>query len=122
MSSWIAGARAYLALGKESGASRVYEQALDANKQSSELTAAYTQWLVSEGRQREALAMARRLTRYAPALVSGWQQYVDLCQRFDTGCLDDAHQGLADASTRFGVDPVPGSAPPNGLFGRLDEQ
>jgi len=119
---WLASARAYQALGRESGVNRVYGQALDANKQSSELTAAYTRWLVSEGRSREALAMARRLTRYAPALASGWRLYDDLCRRFDTSCLDESRQGLADASTMFGVDLDPGASPPNGLFGRLVER
>src|SRR5690606_15648849 len=67
--SWLANARAYETLGRASGANRAYVQALDANKQSGELTRAYTRWLVSEGRTREAVAMARRLTRYAPALM-----------------------------------------------------
>ncbi|HEU4650377.1 MAG TPA: hypothetical protein VFS49_03080, partial [Croceibacterium sp.] len=97
-------------------------QALDANKQSSALTAAYTSWLVTEGRSREAVAMARRLTRNAPALVSGWRLYGDLCQRFEPGCVDEARDGLGDARTRYGVDLPVGSAPPNGLFGRLTER
>lgn len=121
-SAWLASARAYQALGRASGVNRVYVEALDANKQSSELTAAYTQWLVSEGRSREAIAMARRLTRYAPALLSGWRLYGDLCRRFDATCTGEASDGLASARTLFGVDPAPGASAPNGLFGRLAER
>jgi tetratricopeptide (TPR) repeat protein len=120
--AWLASARAYRALGRTSGVDRVYAEALDANKQSSELTAAYAQWLVSEGRSREAIAMARRLTRFAPALSSGWRLYGDLCRRFDARCTAEAEEGLATARTLFGVDPPPGAAAPNGLFGRLAER
>ncbi len=120
--AWLASAAAYRAFERKSGVNRVYVQALEANKQSSELTAAYARWLISEGRSREAIAMARRLTRYAPALISGWQLYGDLCRRFDGGCSEEATQGLASARTMFGVDPAPGTAPPNGLFGRLVER
>ncbi len=121
-SAWIASARAYQALGRASGVNRVYVQSLEANKQSSELTAAYTGWLVAQGRTREAIAMARRLTRYAPALVSGWQLYGDLCRSASASCVDEASRGLARARTLFGVDLAPGAAPPNGLFGRLTDE
>lgn len=121
-SAWLASARAYQALERPSGTSRVYSEALDANKQSGELTAAFAQWLVSEGRTREAIAMTRRLTRYTPALLSGWRHYEALCRKFESGCTDDAAAGLARARTIYGVDPVPGAAPPNGLFGRLAER
>jgi tetratricopeptide (TPR) repeat protein len=120
--AWLASARAYRALGRASGVNRVYAEALDADKQSSELTAAYAEWLVSESRSREAIAMARRLTKFAPALLSGWRLYGNLCRRFDADCADEADSGLADARTLFGVDPPPGAAPPNGLFGRLVER
>lgn len=120
--SWLANARAYEALGRASGANRAYVQALDANKQSGELTRAYTRWLVSEGRTREAVAMARRLTRYAPALMSGWRHYLDLCRRFQPSCAASAERGLDEARTLLGVDLPPGTSPPNGLFGRLIER
>lgn len=120
-SAWIASARAYQAFDRTSGANRVYVQALDANKQSAELSAAYAQWLVSAGRSREAVAIARRLTRYAPALLSGWRLYGDMCRRFDARCVEDASQGLANAGSLYGVDLPPGTTPPNGLFGRLSE-
>jgi Tfp pilus assembly protein PilF len=121
-SGWLLAANAYEALGRESGVNRVYGQALDANKQSSLLTRAYADWLVSQKRTREALAMARRLTRYAPALLSAWQLYGDLCRRFDNSCLAEASGGLARARTLLGIDLPPGTLPPNGLFGRFVEQ
>jgi tetratricopeptide (TPR) repeat protein len=122
---WFLAAQAYEVLGGESGASgvsRVYRDALDANKQSERLTAAYARWLVSQKRTREAVAAARRLTRYAPALLSGWRLYADLCQRFDQSCVSSAATGLANAATLFGVDLEPGQPPPNGLLGRFVTQ
>jgi predicted Zn-dependent protease len=119
---WFLSAQAYEALGGDSGASganRVYRDALDANKQSEPLTAAYARWLVSQHRTREAVAIARRLTRYAPALLSGWRLYANLCQRFDQSCVRSAATGLANAGTLFGVDLEPGQPPPNGLLGRF---
>jgi Tfp pilus assembly protein PilF len=119
---WLLSARAYQALKSESGVSRVYGEALEANKQSEQLTAAYAEWLASQHRTRETVAIARRLTRYAPALVSGWRLYGDLCRRFDQSCASDAAKGLASARTLFGVDLSPGEPPPNGLLGRFVEQ
>lgn len=120
--AWIANARAYQELGRESGVRRVYVQALDANKQSSELTRAHTNWLVAEGRTREAAAVARRLTRHAPALMSGWRLYLALCRKHDQRCVPEAERGLDNARTLFGIDLPPGAPPPNGLFGRLVER
>lgn len=119
---WISSARAYQELGRDSGVKRVFVEALDANKQSSELTEAYTRWLVAEERHREAVAMARRLTRYAPALMSGWRTYAELCRTTDQQCVAEAQRGLANARTMFGIDLPPGTPPPNGLFGRLIER
>jgi Tfp pilus assembly protein PilF len=121
-SAWITTARAYEASGQSSGVSRAFIQGLDANKQSTKLTAAYTNWLVSKRRPREAVALARRLTRYAPALISGWRLYLNLCQRLQPTCSDEAQAGLADARTRFAIDPTPGEPAPNGLFGRFAER
>ena len=121
-SAWLLAASAYYALGNGSGVSRVYGQALVANKQSAPLTVAYTRWLVSQGRKREAVAIARRLTQYAPALLSGWRQYQNLCQQFDASCVAEATDGRAKASTLLGVDLPPGEPPPNGLLGRFVEQ
>ena len=101
---------------------RVFVQALDANKQNSELTGAYANWLVGEGRTREAVAMARRLTRNAPALMSGWRLYLALCRSHDKRCISEAERGLENSRTLFGIDLPPGTPPPNGLFGRLVER
>ena len=120
--AWMLAANAYSALGRDNGASRVYGQALDANKQSAQLTAAYTQWLLSRRKTREAVAIARRLTQYAPALLSGWRLYEDLCRKFDQSCVADAETGLATAQTLLGVDLAPGEPPPNGLLGRFVDQ
>jgi predicted Zn-dependent protease len=122
---WLLSAHAYEASGGDSGASgvsRVYRDALEANKQSEPLTAAYGQWLASHHRTREAVAIARRLTRYAPALLNGWRLYADLCRRFDQSCVSSATTGLANARTLFGVDLEPGQPPPNGLLGRFVAQ
>jgi tetratricopeptide (TPR) repeat protein len=119
---WTSAARAYERLGRAGGVNRVFAEALEANKQSSQLTAAYARWLVSVGRPREAIAMARRLTRYAPALTSGWRLYGDLCRKFDSACVAEAATGLANARSLFGIDLPPGTPPPNGLFGRLVER
>ena len=116
---WLLSASAYQALGDASGVSRVYRDALEGNKQSQQLTAAYAKWLASQDRTREAVAIARRLTRYAPALSSGWRLYADLCRKFDQSCVGPATTGLANARTLFGVDLEPGQPPPNGLLGRF---
>jgi tetratricopeptide (TPR) repeat protein len=120
--AWITTARAYDANGQSSGVSRAFIQGLDAKKQSTRLTAAYTDWLVSHRRSREAVALARRLTRYAPALISGWQLYYSLCRSVQPSCSDEAQSGLAEARTRYGIDPTPGEPAPNGLFGRFAER
>lgn len=120
--AWIAAATAYQELGRESGVRRVFGQALDANKQSTELTETYADWLIAEGRTREAVAMARRLTRYAPAMMSGWRLYLALCREHDQRCVNDAERGLQNAQGLLGIDLPPGTPPPNGLFGRLVER
>jgi tetratricopeptide (TPR) repeat protein len=117
--SWIAAVKGYEALGRLSGVERIYSQALSSNRQNLQLTRGYAEWLLKNGRGREAVAIARRLTREAPALVSGWKYYMSLCARAEENCEADAARGLADARTRFGIDLEPGTLPPNGLFGRF---
>lgn len=119
---WLLSAQAYANLNQPGGIRRVFAQALDVNRQSARLTSAYARWLVSEGKHREGLAIARRLTRQAPALLSGWQLYRDLCRKFDQSCLSEASAGLANAKGLFGVDLPPGEPPPNGLLGRFVER
>ena len=116
---WQSTAQIYAAIGDQANATRVFGQGIESNKQSEPLTRAYSEYLLSLNRGREAVAAARKLTRSAPALISGWQLYLEICTKTRSNCIDDATAGLADSKTRFGVDLLPGELPPNGLFGRL---
>ena len=98
---------------------RVFAQGLDANKQSEPLSRAFSEYLLAHNSSREAIAVARKLTRSAPALNSGWRLYADICAKAKSSCVTEAKEGLVDSQTRFGVDTLPGELPPNGLFGRL---
>ncbi|MFN3620503.1 tetratricopeptide repeat protein [Sphingorhabdus sp.] len=116
---WQLTAKIYAAMGEDANVRRVFGQGIDANKQSEVLSRAYSEYLLEQQSPREAIAVARKLTRSAPALNSGWRLYAEICARTRSTCLADAQQGLADSRTRYGVDLLPGEAPPNGLFGRL---
>jgi Flp pilus assembly protein TadD len=116
---WQLTAKIYAAMGDQSNARRVFGQGMEANKQSEILARAFSEYLLTQNSNREAIAVARKLTRSAPALTSGWQLYADICARTQSSCSADARLGLADSQTRFGVDLLPGEPPPNGLFGRL---
>ena len=118
-SAWLAAADAYRALGRPSGADRVYKQAIDALPQDLEVASAYAEWLLQEKRRREALAVARKLTRSAPALLGGWRHYAAICRRAEGNCEAEAERGLADARTLYGIDLEPGATLTNGLTGRL---
>jgi tetratricopeptide (TPR) repeat protein len=118
---WNISARAYAGLGDSQNARRVLGQGAEANPQSVGYAIEQTGWLRSEGRDREAIAVARRLTRNAPAMSRGWELYRDLCSAAKDPCLEDAERGLADSRTRFWIDYKPGETPPPGLFGRLKE-
>jgi tetratricopeptide (TPR) repeat protein len=117
--AWLATAAAYAARDESAGVQRVYRDAINTNPQDLLLTQAYGNWLMEEGRQREALAVARSFTRKSPALLRGWSYYHSLCVRSDAGCATDPERGIADARTRYGVDLEVGKLPSNGLFGRL---
>ena len=116
---WQSTAKIYAEIDDQANATRVYGQGIEANKQSEPIARAYSEYLLSRNRAREAVATARRLTRSAPALISGWELYVEICTKARSNCIDDAKEGLADSRSRFGVDLLPGELPPNGLFGRL---
>lgn len=116
---WQLTAKIYSAMDDDANARRVFGQGIEANKQSSKLTRAYAEFLVAENSNREAVSIARKLTRSAPALNSGWRLYAEICAKTRSSCVAEAQLGLADAKTRFGVDLLPGELPPNGLFGRL---
>lgn len=117
--AWLATADAYKGLGEASGAERIYSQAFAAHPQDVRVVRSYADWLIEQKRPREALAIARRLTRNAPASLAGWAYYRDLCRRSHQDCQDEASRGFQDAQTRFGTDLPIGSPAPNSLFGRL---
>lgn len=116
---WQLTAKIYAAMDDEVNARRVFAQGIDANKQSEVLSRGFAEYLLAQNSTREAIAVARKLTRAAPALNSGWRLYADICAKAPSSCIDEAKQGLMDAQTRYGVDLLPGELPPNGLFGRL---
>jgi tetratricopeptide (TPR) repeat protein len=117
--AWMLAATAYARRADMENARRIWRQGISANPQNLVISGAYAAWLSSDGKDREALAVARRLTREAPALLGGWRLYRDMCARLRQDCLRDAETGLANAATIYGIDLPPGQAPPNGLFGRI---
>lgn len=117
--AWLATAAAYQARDEAIGVQRVYRDAIKANPQNFSIAQAFADWLAREGRQREALAVARSFTRKSPALLRGWEYYRSLCTRLDAGCENEAQRGLAQARTRYGIDARMGELPQTGLFGRL---
>jgi tetratricopeptide (TPR) repeat protein len=117
--AWVLAADAYAARKEPAGVERVFREAIASNPQDLILTRRFVDWLVLHGRERQALAIARRLTRNAPALNGGWADYRRLCVKLGADCVDRAARGLADARTRYWIDLPPGELPPNGLFGRL---
>jgi tetratricopeptide (TPR) repeat protein len=116
---WQLTANIYAAMDDEANVRRVFGQGIEANKQSELLSRAYSEYLLAQNSAREAVAVARKLTRAAPALNSGWRLYAEICAKTQSSCVGEAQEGLADSQTRYGVDLLPGELPPNGLFGRL---
>lgn len=105
------------------GVQRTYADAVSRLPQDGELSRAFWSWLESRGRIREAVAEARRLTRKAPALTSGWRAYLAVCDRHPkAGCAGEADAGLAKSLKTYAVDLAPGAGPPRGLIGRLATQ
>jgi tetratricopeptide (TPR) repeat protein len=119
VAGWIASAKAYEGLARSSGIERVYSQAFEAHPQDPRVVRAYAEWLLRQKRAREAVAIARRLTKNAPASLSAWRYYGETCRRTQSGCETDADRGFEDARTRFGVDLPVGAQAPNSLFGRF---
>lgn len=117
--AWIIAASAYARRDDPENARRMWRQGVSANSQNAEMSSAYVAWLSAQGQEREALAVARRLTHEAPALLGGWRLYRDICARQGEDCFGAAEAGLKNASTLYGIDLLPGQAPPNGLFGRI---
>ena len=121
VAGWIIAASAYSEMGDPHNARRVFRQGAEANPQDLGYLIEHTRWLRRQDRQREAIAVARRLTRDAPAMIQGWEHYRELCGVAADPCVADAERGLADARTRYWIDYKPGESPPPGLFGRLKD-
>src|SRR3546814_8316616 len=81
---------------------------ISVNSQNPDMSRAYVAWLTAYRQEREALAVARRLTHQAPALLGGWRLYRDTCARQKQDCLGTAQAGLKNASTLYGIDLLPG--------------
>lgn len=118
-SAWLVTADSYEALGRNSGVERVYTQATSSLPQSLPIVRSFADWLLHEGRDREAIAIARRLTRDAPASLAAWRLYAVVCRRAKNACERQAQAGHENAKTVYAIDMPPGEPLPNGLFGRL---
>ena len=117
--AWMIAADAYVRRDDLENARRMWRQGISGNSQNPDRSRAYVAWLTAYRQEREALAVARRLTHQAPALLGGWRLYRDTCARQKQDCLGTAQAGLKNASTLYGIDLLPGQTPPNGLFGRI---
>ena len=118
--AWTMIATSYDALGDTTNAYRAWQQGSDELPQDSVYTANFVQWLLERGRGRQALAVSRRLTRAAPALLSGWQLYLQTCVTTGNPCANEAQRGLSEARSMYWIDFEPGERPPEGLFGRIE--
>jgi tetratricopeptide (TPR) repeat protein len=118
-SGWLANAAAYERRNEPANTERVYRDAIEANPQSLELAEGFGEWLVVQGRIREALAVGRVFTRKSPALLAGWAYYGTLCARAHDDCVAEAERGRSNARTLYGPDQEIGKLPTGGLFGRL---
>lgn len=119
---WAVTARAHAAKDDIINARRVFRDGVAALPQSTLMARRYADWLLAQGAEREAVATARRLTRKAPALLSGWALYETVCRKAADGCAAEAAKGLAEARVRYGVDPRPGERQAYNLFGRFERE
>lgn len=117
--AWRSAAISYSRRGDIENAQRIWRQGIEANRQNSEFASEAVRWFEANGQDREAVAIARRLTHDAPALLSGWRLYAEVCARAGQPCVADARRGLSRAATIYAIDLLPGQSPPNGLFGRI---
>lgn len=115
-------AHAQQASGNDLAADLAFRDGVNHNTQDSRLTRTYMTWLEQRNQGVRAVSIARKLTNAAPALVSGWQLFLDLCKRDpDADCGADARYGLEIASRRYAVDRRPDDREPPSLFTRLDQ-
>ena len=119
IAAWRVAALSYSRRGDVENARRIWRQGMEANRQNSQLAGQFVGWLEANGQSREAVAVARRLSYDAPALMSGWRLYEKTCERANQPCVTDAKKGLMFAAKSYGIDLLPGQPPPNGLFGRI---
>lgn len=121
--TYVVLARAQEAAGDITAADRAYRAGVRANVQDSLLARIYAEWLDRRGKTLQAIAIARRLTKSAPALLSGWKLYGDLCTRHpDAGCTELTATGLQDAKVRYAVDRRPDEPVAVGLLVQLDRK
>lgn len=112
-------AAAYRNAGRRTATERAYREGTEAHPQNSRLAAEFADWLLANGRSQSAVAMTRRLTVMAPALVSSWKLRLEVCRRAgDRYCQADAERGLATARKTYELDPSPGIRRADTLFGR----
>ena len=118
--SYVVLARAQEGMRNDAAAEIAYRDGLTRNSQNSWLAGVYAAWLEKKGNSARAVATARRLTNAAPALLSGWKLYLDLCGRNpDAACTSEAEEGLSRAKLLFAVDRRPDDPERPGLFSRL---
>ena len=114
---------AYDRAGDRSGVLRSFGDAVTRIPQDSQLSRAFTTWLIDNGKLREAVGEARRLTRKAPAFLSAWRNYRNVATvAADKDSVSEAEAGLSRAQHVFGFDPVAGKLEGKGLSGRLQRR
>lgn len=112
-------AAAYQKLGRAPAIERAFREGMEAHPQSPLLVRRFTDWLLAQGRNGEAVAATRRLTVLAPSRVSSWLLRLAVCRRAgDKSCVLEAEGGLGAARKAFTVDPLPGVKRGDALFGR----
>jgi tetratricopeptide (TPR) repeat protein len=117
---WLILARGYIAKGDKSGTRQIFDQAVGVLPQDRVISEAFARWLIGQKHEQRAASEVHRLVRSAPALVSGWTMYQEICKAIrDSMCLSEANRGLADSKRNLGIDPPKGERPPAGLFGRM---
>lgn len=112
-------AKAYEMARRPAGVERVFREGIEAHPLDPQLTAAFTDWLLSTGRDDAAVSAASRLSKVAPARESTWRVYRSVCERAgDKICAAQAAKGLETAKTNYSLDPLPGTRQANPLIGR----
>jgi len=99
---------------------QVYDQSLDSDPQNLPVTRVYVDRAIAERDFQRAVAVARRFTRAAPAVVPGWILLYGACRsQSDAACSASAQQGLDRARKSLELDPRPGARDANKSLARL---